>query len=143
PPGRTAELPAPGSGTGHERHRTAGTRGGGSWACSTQGLRVNAFDHVRDLLVHRHVHASGNLAEFIGHRPEDGRLQLGQLDVTHVAHGARPDLFNQVDLSGVLFDPAAFVRDPQPGELVDRKSTRLNSSHVKISYAVFCLKKKT
>src|SRR5690606_40966396 len=26
---------------------------------------------------------------------------------------------------------------------IDRKSTRLNSSHVKISYAVFCLKKKT
>src|SRR5690606_39888302 len=28
------------------------------------------------------------------------------------------------------------------GMLGDRKSTRLNSSHVKISYAVFCLKKK-
>src|SRR5690606_40835362 len=28
------------------------------------------------------------------------------------------------------------------GEVRDRKSTRLNSSHVKISYAVFCLKKK-
>src|SRR5690606_39914900 len=27
-------------------------------------------------------------------------------------------------------------------EAADRKSTRLNSSHVKISYAVFCLKKK-
>src|SRR5690606_41614859 len=26
--------------------------------------------------------------------------------------------------------------------VIDRKSTRLNSSHVKISYAVFCLKKK-
>src|SRR3989442_10083968 len=26
--------------------------------------------------------------------------------------------------------------------IVDRKSTRLNSSHVRISYAVFCLKKK-
>src|SRR5690606_40009592 len=26
--------------------------------------------------------------------------------------------------------------------MIDRKSTRLNSSHVKISYAVFCLKKK-
>src|SRR5690554_7629512 len=26
--------------------------------------------------------------------------------------------------------------------LADRKSTRLNSSHVRISYAVFCLKKK-
>src|SRR5690606_41139142 len=29
-----------------------------------------------------------------------------------------------------------------PTFVVDRKSTRLNSSHVKISYAVFCLKKK-
>src|SRR5690606_40772111 len=28
------------------------------------------------------------------------------------------------------------------GRFEDRKSTRLNSSHVKISYAVFCLKKK-
>src|SRR5256885_4592405 len=28
-------------------------------------------------------------------------------------------------------------------ELADRKSTRLNSSHLVISYAVFCLKKKT
>src|SRR5207249_6644875 len=35
-------------------------------------------------------------------------------------------------------DPAASVP-----ELLDRKSTRLNSSHVSISYAVFCLKKKT
>src|SRR3712207_7394455 len=30
---------------------------------------------------------------------------------------------------------------PRPGR--DRKSTRLNSSHANISYAVFCLKKKT
>src|SRR2546427_8870579 len=29
-----------------------------------------------------------------------------------------------------------------PGTLPDRKSTRLNSSHSQISYAVFCLKKK-
>src|SRR5690606_41557748 len=29
------------------------------------------------------------------------------------------------------------------GRRADRKSTRLNSSHVKISYAVFCLKKKS
>src|SRR5690606_40866913 len=33
--------------------------------------------------------------------------------------------------------------DAGPSEVpLDRKSTRLNSSHVKISYAVFCLKKK-
>src|SRR5437870_10766631 len=30
----------------------------------------------------------------------------------------------------------------KPGDRLDRKSTRLNSSHVAISYAVFCLKKK-
>src|SRR5207249_5411217 len=35
--------------------------------------------------------------------------------------------------------PPASGRRPPP----DRKSTRLNSSHVSISYAVFCLKKKT
>src|SRR5688572_31008219 len=29
------------------------------------------------------------------------------------------------------------------GSTIDRKSTRLNSSHSQISYAVFCLKKKT
>src|SRR4051812_45505782 len=35
--------------------------------------------------------------------------------------------------------PAIAIND---GPLVDRKSTRLNSSHMSISYAVFCLKKK-
>src|SRR5690606_41509713 len=35
---------------------------------------------------------------------------------------------------------SAVPRDEERGG--DRKSTRLNSSHVKISYAVFCLKKK-
>src|SRR5690606_41610379 len=34
------------------------------------------------------------------------------------------------------------LRDPGGQGHLDRKSTRLNSSHVKISYAVFCLKKK-
>src|SRR5260221_10519361 len=31
---------------------------------------------------------------------------------------------------------------PAAGQVIDRKSTRLNSSHTVISYAVFCLKKK-
>src|SRR5947199_926565 len=31
----------------------------------------------------------------------------------------------------------------EAGRFIDRKSTRLNSSHLGISYAVFCLKKKT
>src|SRR5699024_588526 len=36
--------------------------------------------------------------------------------------------------------PQVLIADAPPGK--DRKSTRLNSSHVSISYAVFCLKKK-
>src|SRR3712207_6853074 len=34
------------------------------------------------------------------------------------------------------------VGDPAVRQVIDRKSTRLNSSHANISYAVFCLKKK-
>src|SRR5256885_3574545 len=40
------------------------------------------------------------------------------------------------DSKGSIFDPESLVGG-------DRKSTRLNSSHLVISYAVFCLKKKT
>src|SRR5699024_11412383 len=43
--------------------------------------------------------------------------------------------------TAALSDP---VKPPKPRcTSGDRKSTRLNSSHVSISYAVFCLKKKT
>src|SRR5215203_7017596 len=38
---------------------------------------------------------------------------------------------------------AALRPHGQEGDRPDRKSTRLNSSHANISYAVFCLKKKT
>src|SRR3712207_9520522 len=37
---------------------------------------------------------------------------------------------------------AAFVGADRDEIVLDRKSTRLNSSHANISYAVFCLKKK-
>src|SRR6266702_5869524 len=50
----------------------------------------------------------------------------------------------EIDLSGSGLVTAGSVGDlhmPDPRE-IDRKSTRLNSSHVAISYAVFCLKKK-
>src|SRR3712207_7195202 len=38
--------------------------------------------------------------------------------------------------------PEQFATGATHDALVDRKSTRLNSSHANISYAVFCLKKK-
>src|SRR5437660_7293473 len=48
----------------------------------------------------------------------------------------------------VVTSPASRIRSASPSIAAkaastrDRKSTRLNSSHVAISYAVFCLKKK-
>src|SRR5690606_41928608 len=51
--------------------------------------------------------------------PASGRILSGGVDST------------------ALYPPKRFL-----GAARDRKSTRLNSSHVKISYAVFCLKKK-
>src|SRR3712207_7889953 len=39
--------------------------------------------------------------------------------------------------------PPLAVQELMPAGALDRKSTRLNSSHANISYAVFCLKKKT
>src|SRR3712207_7524012 len=46
----------------------------------------------------------------------------------------------QVDLQGPPALPLTRYASPRP--CTDRKSTRLNSSHANISYAVFCLKKK-
>src|SRR5687768_18059813 len=37
----------------------------------------------------------------------------------------------------------AYAKNARELEMIDRKSTRLNSSHGYISYAVFCLKKKS
>src|SRR2546422_1789126 len=55
-----------------------------------------------------------------------------------------PDLLNRekpVRQDGVFLEP--FPEDAVLADwLLDRKSTRLNSSHGYISYAVFCLKKK-
>src|SRR5690349_22450459 len=62
------------------------------------------------------------------------------------ARGAdRADAGNTGIAVGRVADQRQVVRDQRrldgyPG--IDRKSTRLNSSHVEISYAVFCLKKK-
>src|SRR5258707_10828382 len=52
---------------------------------------------------------------------------------------AVPDL---VRLQFLCLENALNGRLARPGQRQDRKSTRLNSSHANISYAVFCLKKK-
>src|SRR6266576_5993005 len=56
-------------------------------------------------------------------------------------HDALPISAHQADFWDLHYDPDGEVL-VTAGATEDRKSTRLNSSHVEISYAVFCLKKK-
>src|SRR5699024_12472402 len=65
-----------------------------------------------------------------------------------VQHGKpgdlRPVLADLTEVGAELGDDVlALQGQVEADEPLDRKSTRLNSSHVSISYAVFCLKKKT
>src|SRR3712207_8080001 len=57
-------------------------------------------------------------------------------------HGSAFGMMNLIGEIGAVLSPAVSgaLRDATGG-WSDRKSTRLNSSHANISYAVFCLKK--
>src|SRR3712207_8825317 len=68
---------------------------------------------------------TGSMLAIVGATPEEAAEIAAEANVT-VANDNAP---GQVVLSGPRAD-------------LDRKSTRLNSSHANISYAVFCLKKK-
>src|SRR5439155_8813392 len=72
-------------------------------------------------------------------------VQLGALAKVEEGVGPRQiNHFNRVPsftLSGSLIPPFAQGEALDSLDRLDRKSTRLNSSHVAISYAVFCLKK--
>src|SRR5699024_12141951 len=81
-----------------------------------------------------------------GHGPSDPGHDLGQSGSSQVKDGSgEPSEWT----TGIDHDgPPGPLREPRRRQgwwarLIDRKSTRLNSSHVSISYAVFCLKKNT
>src|SRR3712207_7134990 len=71
-------------------------------------------------------------------RSRSGRHQVA-------ADALRPEVAGEVAggrLERGLRHTHPVVHRPRDGGVEDRKSTRLNSSHANISYAVFCLKKK-
>src|SRR5690554_7208721 len=74
----------------------------------------------------------------IGQMPISGRVldADGNPIVGATITNLRNQKLTQTDADG------NFSIDGVIGDQLDRKSTRLNSSHVRISYAVFCLKKK-
>src|SRR5437868_13145543 len=81
-------------------------------------------------------------AEMRAHEQRDAGVALRQL-VVREAHGALPRL-GQQQLGACAAVVGLFPAEQHAGVVVvqdqDRKSTRLNSSHVSISYAVFFLK---
>src|SRR5206468_5309319 len=60
----------------------------------------------------------------------------------HIGVLADDSMLGRATPSPQLEQAASYVADQFRGFGLDRKSTRLNSSHDQISYAVFCLKKK-
>src|SRR2546429_4363787 len=66
---------------------------------------------------------------------EDDRIRASLISRSLGPHTADPQRIDAIRRN----DPAP---DPLDSLWIDRKSTRLNSSHGYISYAVFCLKKK-
>src|SRR5580698_209965 len=89
--------------------------------------------------------------DVIGHAPVDDLLEDEQVRTLHLGRPAAAG--GQVEREGPHAPGNGGVdrvyRDGTPGDAGvpgraagDRKSTRLNSSHMSISYAVFCLKKK-
>src|SRR3712207_8765078 len=68
------------------------------------------------------------------YRPDDGVQEVRSVSTgILLCRGLRDPLYAQ---------PLRCFRYKRPLVVEDRKSTRLNSSHANISYAVFCLKKK-
>src|SRR5947207_2736194 len=75
-----------------------------------------------------------------GFRPAFAHVRTVIVDEVHALMGNKRGAHLALSLERLQ----ALVEAPEPGarpQRIDRKSTRLNSSHTVISYAVFCLKK--
>src|SRR5439155_11316176 len=115
------------SGGGGRRHRHQRCRGGGASRCpGRRGVPAAALARAAGEGERQPCVGAGGATH---HRRKRKALRLTACVVR---------LFLHTDRSG----PSRPGRSVTETQRADRKSTRLNSSHVAISYAVFCLKKK-
>src|SRR5256886_16028210 len=110
----------------------AGARVPNSIVCLLSALRVHGIGSQ----------APAHVWLGIPHKARPPRLRRLQLRIVRLSGPAWTYGVKDVEFEGVparITGPARTVADCFR---LDRKSTRLNSSHSQISYAVFCLKKK-
>src|SRR4051794_41731129 len=81
------------------------------------------------------IEAAGARGEALDHLLLAGPPGLGKTSLAHIVAA-------ELDVAFVQTAGPALERKGDIAATIDRKSTRLNSSHPSISYAVFCLKKK-
>src|SRR5690606_40516934 len=99
------------------------------------------------LFTHQSAPSTRVLHSFPTRRSSDLRLVVGARRLATELQANAPSRKSRsaCSISSRLFitnGPYCTIGSPSGRPARDRKSTRLNSSHVKISYAVFCLKKK-
>src|SRR3712207_173392 len=139
---------------GQESAGIAAAQDGRIMAVRDQGLVNQVFDEQKlralagDMAV-GHVRYSTTGANSWENSQPVWRADRRELALAH-----NGNLVNAVQLHGELREAGVTFRSTSdseiiaallsthPAERIDRKSTRLNSSHANISYAVFCLKKK-
>src|SRR3989475_6264128 len=102
---------------------------------------TDGLDHADRLVAHASA-GLDRLHQLV--RPEIAAADAGAADgderVSRLDQAGVGDVLD-ADISGAVQDGCSH-RDLPLRIHIDRKSTRLNSSHSQISYAVFCLKKK-
>src|SRR5207245_5296109 len=99
-----------------------------SWSCPLRSLRSFPTRRSSDLTVRR-LHGAGAKVVVADLADDKGKALEQELGVRYVP----TDATSEESVNAAIAEAAS---------LADRKSTRLNSSHGSISYAVFCLKKK-
>src|SRR5690606_19072710 len=105
---------------------------------------VTRHEDVVHVSRHSELFSSARKLALFDEMPEEQRAlqRLMMLNQDPPEHTRRRSLVNRGFTPRAIGALEQHIREICDDLLDDRKSTRLNSSHVKISYAVFCLKKK-
>src|SRR5690625_1474836 len=102
-------------------------------------IKKQSFWQLADIIAPRLIlgQAIGRWGNFINQEAHGGPISASTYESIHQY---LPDfIMNQMCIEGVMYHPTFLYESVWNIIVLDRKSTRLNSSHVAISYAVFCL----